>query len=116
MQGIAAASDGFWAKRRKSLTGSADVIVVETGKVLAVHTLNMSCSICNKYRDSTPPTHDCTINYQGSSQGMESVATVACCQQILKKDAFIYDHVGDCDSNTVSKLRVCMRCCSTLYN
>ena len=36
LQGIAAASDGFWTKRWKSLTGSADVIGVETGKVLGV--------------------------------------------------------------------------------
>ena len=108
VQGIAAASDGFWAKRRKSLTGSADVIGVETGKVLAVHTLNMSCSICNKHLGTTPPPHKCTVNYKGSSQGMESVATVACCCKLVEKGVFIADHVGDCDSNTVSKIKVCV--------
>ena len=108
LQGIAAASDGFWAKRRKSLTGSADVIGVETGKVLAVHTLNMSCSICNKHLGTTPPPHKCTVNYKGSSQGMESVATVACCCKLVEKGVFIANHVGDCDSNTVSKIKVCV--------
>lgn len=104
--------DGSWAKRSygkgfSSLSGFACIIGMRTKKVLYFDVKRKYCHTCKlSYAKTCPPNfHECNINFDGPSTGMESAIIVegfvACEQMGARFDKF----VGDGDASTFKELR-----------
>ena len=75
---IVASYDMGWNKRSTcrvydSLSGHAFLIGCRSGKVISFGVRAKKCAKCTRYKKIgvTPPTHNCTINHEGSSGSME---------------------------------------------
>ena len=106
---LTVACDGTWQKRgHTSLNGVVTTTSVDTGKVLDVYTLSKDCSICHGAKNFKE--HDCNINYEGYSGGMETAGVVAIFSRSVNRYAVKYmNYLGDGDSKgflTVKELNV----------
>jgi len=104
--------DGSWSKRSygkgfSSLSGLASIIGTRTKKVLHFDVKNKYCHTCKlSYAIMCPPNkHDCNINYEGPSTGMESTILVEGFEACEKLGARFHQYVGDGDSSTFKELR-----------
>ena len=86
------------------------MVSCESGKVVSMGVLAKSCAVCRRFNKQgiEPSTHQCTINHDGSSRGMESTL----CVELLEKisgDFERHDHVGqlvtDDDSTIFARCR-----------
>lgn len=73
MKKIRVSCDGSWSKRGfTSMYGFVSVIEVTTGWVIDFVVLSKYCKVCSMSgRGKTPPDHECTKNFDGSSPAME---------------------------------------------
>ena len=100
-----------WQKRSTgrvydSVSGHAYMVGCESGKVISMGVLAMACAVCRrcKRRGIEPSHHSCTINYDGSSGGMESTL----CVELLEKISSDYEgrvHVGELVTDDDSTIR-----------
>jgi hypothetical protein len=71
---IPIAFDATWQKRgHVSKNAVATITSFDTGKVIDVEVLSKYCHKCALKKT---PVHECSMNYQGSSGGMETVAAI----------------------------------------
>lgn len=76
-----------------------------SGKIVNFSTRSKSCHICSLYTNSTPPPHDCSINWHGSAKGMESDMIEEMVKDVNEGSVHVKAIVGDEDSTTISRLR-----------
>ena len=76
---ISVITDGGWSKGShkhsyNALSGAAVIIGKETKKLLYMDFQNKHCRTCVRAETKgvTPKEHDCTKNWEGTSQSMES--------------------------------------------
>ena len=77
--GLTISYDMGWQKRSTgkvydSMSGHGFIFGVHTGNIIGYRVKSKSCAICNKanFMKQKPPAHDCTINWEGASGGMEA--------------------------------------------
>lgn len=104
--------DGSWSKRSygkgySSLSGFASIIGIRTAKVVYFGVKNKYCHVCTlSYARICPPNkHECNINYEGPSTGMEATIIVEGFQTCEKLGARFHQYVGDGDASTYKELR-----------
>lgn len=104
--------DGSWSKRSygkgySSLSGFASIIGLRKKKVIYFGVKNKYCHTCQmSYANTCPPNkHNCNINYEGPSTGMESTIIVEGFKACEKLGARFHKFVGDGDANTFKELR-----------
>lgn len=109
---IPAEVDGSWSKRSygkgySSLSGFASIIGIRTKKVVYFDVKNKYCHVCKlSYSMMCPPNkHECNINYEGPSTGMEATIIVEGFQACEKLGARFHQYVGDGDASTYKELR-----------
>ena len=100
-----------WQKRSTgrvydSVSGHAYMVGCESGKVISMGVLAKTCAVCRRcnIRGIEPSPHSCTINYDGSSGGMESTL----CVELLEKISGDYEervHVGELVTDDDSTIR-----------
>ncbi|KAJ4442111.1 hypothetical protein ANN_11977 [Periplaneta americana] len=102
---LTVACDGTWQKRgHTSLNGVVTTTSVNTGKVLDVHTLSKSCNICHGAKNFE--LHDCSINYEGYSGGMEAAGVVEIFSRSVDRYGVKYtNYLGDGDSKGFQKVK-----------
>ncbi|KAJ4449706.1 hypothetical protein ANN_01110 [Periplaneta americana] len=102
---LTVACDGTWQKRgHTSLNGVVTTTSVNTGKVLDVHTLSKSCNICHGANNFKQ--HDCSINYDGYSGGMEAAGVVEIFSRSVDRYGAKYtNYLGDGDSKGFQKVK-----------
>ncbi|KAK3741253.1 hypothetical protein QZH41_019950 [Actinostola sp. cb2023] len=106
---IGVSYDMGWQKRGKgynSLTGAGSMIGLKSGKVLCYGTRTKLCAICeSSHREGkVPRSHDCRLNWNGSSKAMEpglGAKLVQKLEQQLNTKVSVF--VGDDDSSTIKK-------------
>jgi len=72
VQGDAAWSKRSYNQRGNSLSGSAVIIGLLTGKPLFADVRNNYCYICKAKRAGESPAHQCFMNFDGSASAMEA--------------------------------------------
>lgn len=78
-----------------------------SGKIANFSTRSKSCRICalSLNSKSSPPSHECSINWHGSAKGMESDMIAEMVKDVNDGPVCIKAIVGDEDSTTISRLR-----------
>jgi hypothetical protein len=99
---IAACFDGPWQKHGHiSLNGIIPATCVDRGKVLDIEIMNKFCFVCH-----TNPTsqHDCKMNHEGISGGMEGAGVLNIFNCSLHTEGICYTkYLGDGDSKFIPK-------------
>ncbi|XP_054265988.1 uncharacterized protein LOC128988593 [Macrosteles quadrilineatus] len=84
------------------------VIGAETKKILFLGVRNKFCYVCTKAKTAkkeTPP-HECFLNYNGPSTGMESNVIVEAFRQSEAEYGLVYKHyIGDGDSSVFARIQ-----------
>jgi hypothetical protein len=78
------------------------IIGAETKKLLYIGVRNKFCYVCSKHKNkgSEPPKHECFLNYQGPSTGMEGDIIVEGFKRSEEDYGLIYKfYIGDGDSS-----------------
>lgn len=108
---IAVTCDGSWGKRSygkgfSSLSGCAAIIGLYTKKVLYFGVKNKYCHICTmSYAKFCPPNyHECNINYDGPSSGMETEILVEGFQYCERFGARFHKVISDGDSSAFKEI------------
>ena len=106
--GIAVSYDMGWQKRSTgklydSLSGHGFIFGVRTGNVIGYQVKSKCCSKCSIANSLNKPAeeHDCTINWEGSSGGMEAAVALELCIQLHDDSGyniFVDTIVSDDDS------------------
>ena len=106
--GIAVSYDMGWQKRSTgklydSLSGHGFIFGVRTGNVIGFQVKSKCCSKCSIANSLNKPAeeHDCTINWEGSSGGMEAAVALDLCIQLHDEtdyNIFVDTIVSDDDS------------------
>ncbi|CAC5378289.1 unnamed protein product [Mytilus coruscus] len=109
---ITAAVDAGWQMRGSgrsynSLSGHCSVIGTETGKILNYAVRIKSCRVCSlaEKSKSSPPAHECHMNWSGSAKSMEADMVTEMVKDVGKKGVSVSSIVGDEDSTTIARLR-----------
>lgn len=104
--------DGGWGKRSygkkfNSLSGCAVLVGVRTKKVLYFGVKNKYCHTCKIAQSKFTPVkeHDCNINYEGPSSGMEAQIILDGFKECEQLGARFHKLIADGDSSTYKKLR-----------
>jgi len=101
--------DGTWQRRGYvSHNGIMNVISMDTGKILDTESMCKFCKVCSNIEklketniveyETRKANHSCSINYRGSSSGMEVEGAVRIFERSLEKHDLRYTHI------TISKL------------
>lgn len=69
-----------------------------SGKIVNFSTRSKSCRVCTLNTKSTPPPHDCSINWHGSAKGMESDMIEEMVKDVNEGSVHVKAIVGDEDS------------------
>ena len=101
--------DAGWTKPRgfNSNTGVGTLCGGITRKCIAFECMNKKCrvhALYEKHKKTVPP-HNCRMNYQGSSKGMEPAGAIRIFKKILLGKNKITGLVGDDDATTIAHLR-----------
>ena len=83
------------------------MIGLRSGKVLGYSTRTKRCAVCEaaSRKNRAPSSHDCRLNWNGSSKAMEPDAAVELATSTEKHGAQVAVLVGDEDSSTIKKVR-----------
>jgi hypothetical protein len=100
---LAASFDGSWMKRGfQSLAGFVSCIGMSNHKVLDVDALHKYCPTC-KGNGACKKGDQCSINYRGTSGGMEPTGTVNIVKRFSERNLKITRFLGDGDSRAFKK-------------
>ncbi|XP_063400480.1 uncharacterized protein LOC134685041 isoform X2 [Mytilus trossulus] len=109
---ITAAVDAGWQMRGSgrsynSLSGHCSMIGTETGKIVNYAVRIKSCRVCSlaEKSKSSPPVHECHMNWSGSAKSMEADMVTEMVKDVGKKGVSVSSIVGDEDSTTIARLR-----------
>ena len=109
--------DGSWQRRGfSSLNGVVTAISIDNGKVLDIESMTRiykACSLKQKLKETDPDQYDrwkeshcCTLNYNGSAPGMETVGTKRIFERSLDKRKLRYTELlGDGDSKSYATIK-----------
>ncbi|CAC5388280.1 unnamed protein product [Mytilus coruscus] len=110
---VEASFDAGWQKRGTgwnydSNTGHASMIGTMTGKVIDFSHRSRNCKVCEYHmgRKETVPSHDCSINWQGTSKGMEPDMALEMTHNLKDNGCPIHVLHADNDSTTTARLKV----------
>ncbi|CAC5374155.1 unnamed protein product [Mytilus coruscus] len=110
---VEASFDAGWQKRGTgwnydSDTGHASMIGTMTGKVIDFSHRSRNCKVCEYHmgRKETVPSHDCSINWQGTSKGMEPDMALEMTHNLKDNGCPIHVLHADNDSTTTARLKV----------
>ncbi|XP_044167665.1 uncharacterized protein LOC114976984 [Acropora millepora] len=109
--GIGASYDTGWQKRGKghnSFTGVGTMIGLKSGKVIAYGTRTKRCAVCGaaSRKGEKPRSHDCRLNWSGSSKAMEpDIGVELSLECSSKHNAEVKILVGDDDSATIKRVK-----------
>lgn len=94
-------------KNNSTCTGVGSMIGLRSGKVIAYSTRNKRCAVCQAAERSgrKATSHDCRLNWSGSSKAMEPDVAAELANNSGKYGAQISVLVGDDDSATIKKVR-----------
>lgn len=101
---IRVSCDGSWSKRGfTSMYAFVSVIEMTTGWVIDFVMLSKWCKVCAMSRkEARPPVHECTKNFDGSSQAMEMEGWKQLWDRSIEKCKFMYGEVvSDDDSKGI---------------
>jgi hypothetical protein len=113
--------DMGWQRRGmsfNSLSGHAFIIDVGTGKVIGKRTFSKKCRKCAAFglemgaTSVDCPPHNCSMNYGGSSKGMEATAALEMVKDLFENEevqAFVNEMVLDDDASTRALLSHSLR-------
>lgn len=87
-------------------TGHGTLIGKETGKVLQFETRSKSCSVCDYHAEGPIPVHQCTRNWDGSSNAMEPDMAMSMLHKMKDSGHPVQIIHGDNDSTTSSSLKL----------
>ncbi|CAC5391328.1 unnamed protein product [Mytilus coruscus] len=87
--------------------GHCSMIGTETGKILNYAVRIKSCRVCSlaEKSKSSPPAHECHMNWSGSAKSMEADMVTEMVKDVGKKGVSVSSIVGDEDSTTIARLR-----------
>ena len=107
--GLTTSYDMGWNKRSSgnrydSLSGFAFLIGCLSRKIILAQVTSKACSVCTaaEGKGSTPPVHECPMNYHGSSKGMEAEGALSLVLQLDRQSdskLFIEKMVTDDDAS-----------------
>lgn len=84
------------------------IIGAETKRILYLGVKNKFCYVCTKSKNANVnvPEHNCTVNYRGSSTGMESKIIVEGFKRSEQDYGMYYKHyIGDGDSSVFARIQ-----------
>ena len=90
------------------ILGHSSMIGTQTGKIVNFSIRSKSCHLCalSLNSNTSPPPHDCRVNWQGTAKGMESDMIAEMVSDVNQSSSVcIKAIVGDDDSTTISRLR-----------
>lgn len=90
-----------------NFAGHGSLIGKETGKIIGVGTRITACRICDTAAScqKEPKTHDCRVNWGGSSKGMEQDLAVEMLNTVKDDNFAVTTLIGDDDTTTMANVR-----------
>ncbi|XP_068698222.1 uncharacterized protein [Montipora foliosa] len=110
---LVASYDMAWQRRSNgrtynSLSGHGSLIGKETGKIIGVGTRITACRVCDTAASSQKEPkkkHDCRVNWDGSSKGMEPNLAVEMLNTVKEDNFAVTTLIGDDDTTTMANVR-----------